>query len=189
MPDSPADRTRSLVLIALFSALTAIGAFVRVPLPTPVPFTLQVPAVLLAGLLLGPGRGAASQLAYLAAGLVGLPVFAEGGGPAYFMKPTFGFLVGFVAGAAVTGVVAGDPARCGTKRAALALACGIAAIYLVGVPWLGWNLAYVQQRPAAAALAKMAYVFFPLDLLKVALLIPVARAVRARGGLPGSPVR
>jgi biotin transport system substrate-specific component len=181
MPDSAADRTRGLVLIALFAAMTAVGAFVRVPLPTPVPFTLQVPAVLLAGLILGPLRGAASQFAYLAVGLAGLPVFAEGGGPAYLMKPTFGFLVGFVAGAAVTGLVAGDPARCGPVRAAAALGCGIAAIYLVGVPWLGWNLAYVQQRPAAAALQRMALVFLPLDLLKAALLLPVARAVRARG--------
>lgn len=185
---APASRTRSAVLVALFAVLTALGAFIRIPLPTGVPFTLQIPAVLMAGIALGPLRGAASQLAYLAAGLLGLPVFAAGGGPAYALTPTFGFLVGFIAGAAVAGLVAGDAARCGTVRAAAALAAGIAVIYLVGVPWLGWNLTRVQRVPLPPGLVRaFATVYLPLDLLKAALLLPVLRAIRARGGLlPGS---
>lgn len=182
----PAVRTRRAVLVALFAALTAVGAFVRVPLPG-VPFTLQVPAVLLAGVALGPWLGAASQLAYLGVGLIGLPVFATGGGPGYVLTPTFGFLVGFVVAAPVVGLVAGDPARAGTPRIALALACGILAIYLVGVPWFAWNLALYQHKPVPAALVgKFAAVYLPLDLIKAALLLPVLRIIRARGGLlPG----
>jgi biotin transport system substrate-specific component len=179
-------RTRRAALVALFAVLTAVGAFVRVPLPG-VPFTLQVPAVLLAGLALGPWLGAASQMAYVSLGLLGLPVFATGGGPGYILTPTFGFLVGFVAAAAVVGLVAGDPARSGNLRVALALALGIAAIYLVGVPWLAWNFVFYQSKPLPAALLwKLTAVFLPLDLLKAALLLPVIRAIRARGGLvPG----
>ena len=112
------SRTHAAVLVALFGVLTAVGAFIRVPLPTGVPFTLQVPAVLLAGLLLGPRLGAASQAAYLAVGLLGLPVFAGGGGPGYVLSPTFGFLVGFVAAAPAVGLVAGDPVRSGNARVA-----------------------------------------------------------------------
>jgi biotin transport system substrate-specific component len=170
------------VLVALFAVLTAVGAFVRVPLP--VPFTLQVPAALLAGVALGPWLGAASQLAYLAVGLLGLPVFAGGGGPGYVLSPTFGFLGGFVAGACVAGLACGDPSRSGWPRVVLGLALGTVAIYAVGVPWFGLNLAWYQHRSVpAATLAKFAAVYFPLDLLKAALLLPVVRALRARGGL------
>ena len=176
-------QTRRAVLVALFAVLTAVGAFVRVPLPG-VPFTLQVPAVLLAGIALGPWLGAASQLAYLAVGLLGLPVFAGGGGPGYVLTPTFGFLAGFVLAAPVAGLVAGDLGRSGTLRVALALLLGIVAIYLVGVPWFGWNLAVYQRKTVPAALLwKFAAVYFPLDLVKAALLLPVVRALRARGGL------
>lgn len=175
-------RTRRAVLVAFFAVLTAVGAFVRVPLPG-VPFTLQVPAVLLAGLALGPWLGAASQAAYLAVGLLGLPVFATGGGPGYVLTPTFGFLVGFVLAAAVAGAVAGDLARSGTLRVALALALGIAAIYLVGVPWLAWNFVFYQHQALPTSLLwKLTAVLLPLDLLKAGLLLPVIRVIKARGG-------
>lgn len=176
-------RTRRAVLVALFAALTAVGAFVRVPVPG-VPFTLQVPAVLLAGIALGPWLGAASQITYLALGLIGLPVFATGGGPGYVLTPTFGFLAGFVVAAPIVGLIAGDPVRSGTPRVALALALGILAIYCVGVPWFGWNLAFYQHQPVPAAVVwKFAAVYLPLDLLKAALLLPLIRVIRARGGL------
>jgi len=179
----PASRVHKAVLVALFAVLSAVGAFIRVPLPG-VPFTLQVPAVLLAGVALGPWLGAASQLAYLAVGLLGLPVFATGGGPGYLLTPTFGFLVGFVAAAFVAGVLAGDPARSGTPRLVLALLLGIAAIYLVGVPWFSWNLAVYQKKAVpTAVLWKFAAVYLPLDIVKAALLLPVIRVIRRRGGL------
>jgi biotin transport system substrate-specific component len=159
---------------------------VRLPVPG-VPFTLQVPAVLLAGLALGPWLGAASQAAYIAVGLLGLPVFATGGGPGYLLAPTFGFLVGFVLAALVVGLVAGDAAHSGSLRIALALGLGILAIYLVGVPWFGWNVAVYQKKTVpTATLWKFAAVYLPLDLVKAALLWPVVRAIRRRGGLlPG----
>lgn len=69
--------TLSLVMIAMFAALTAIGAFIKVPLPV-VPFTLQIVFVLLAGSLLGSRNGLLSQSVYIGIGLVGLPVFTQG---------------------------------------------------------------------------------------------------------------
>src|SRR5262245_52763921 len=89
--------TRSVLVIG-FALLTWAGAKVAVPLPfTPVPGTLQTLAVLLAGAMLGARAGAASQMAYLVMGLAGLPVFAlPGAGPAYFLGPTGGYLVGFI---------------------------------------------------------------------------------------------
>ncbi|MGH7539390.1 MAG: biotin transporter BioY, partial [Gemmatimonadota bacterium] len=89
---------RRVIAVLAFAALTALGARIAVPLPgTPVPFTFQVVAVLLAGVLLGPRLGAASQAAYLAAGASGLPIFAAGGGVAYLLGPTGGYLLAFPA--------------------------------------------------------------------------------------------
>ena len=91
-------KTRELVLFSLFTALTAIGAFIRVPVPL-CPFTLQLLFTTLAGLILGSKKGAASVAVYVALGLAGVPVFTQGGGPGYIFQPTFGYLLGFIAGA------------------------------------------------------------------------------------------
>lgn len=97
--------TRDLVLFALFTALIAIGAFIRIPVPF-CPFTLQLLFTTLAGLLLGSRRGAASVAVYVFLGLIGLPVFTSGGGPSYIFQPTFGYLLGFIGGAGLTGYIA-----------------------------------------------------------------------------------
>ena len=99
---------KDLTLGGLFTALIAVGAFLKITIPVqPVPmhFTLQFFFVLLAALLLGSKRAFASVITYLVIGLCGLPIFATGGGPAYLLKPTFGFLIGFAAAAFVTGRV------------------------------------------------------------------------------------
>lgn len=64
---------------SLFTALIAVGAFIKIPIPV-VPFTLQFLFTTLAGLLLGSKMGAVSVIAYMVLGLVGLPIFSEGGG-------------------------------------------------------------------------------------------------------------
>ena len=74
--------TRNLILVALFTALTAIGAFLRIPMPM-VPFTLQNLFSTLAGLLLGSYLGAVSVGIYVLLGLAGVPVFTSGGGIGY----------------------------------------------------------------------------------------------------------
>ena len=71
--------TRDLILCALFTALSAIGAFIRIPVPL-VPFTLQITFTTLAGLLLGSKKGAISVAVYVLMGLIGIPVFTQGGG-------------------------------------------------------------------------------------------------------------
>lgn len=93
---------KDMVLCALFTALTAVGAFIRIPVPV-VPFTLQFLFTMLAGLLLGGKLGAISVGLYALLGLIGLPVFAEGGGFWYLLKPSFGYIIGFVAASYVTG--------------------------------------------------------------------------------------
>lgn len=86
-------KTNQMILSALFTALISIGAFIKIPIPV-VPFTLQFLFTMLAGLLLGGRLGTLSVLVYILLGLVGLPVFTEGGGLAYLLKPTFGYIIG-----------------------------------------------------------------------------------------------
>lgn len=125
---------KSMVLCAMFAVLIAAGAFLRVPVPL-VPFTLQTLFALLAGLLLGPQRGLTAVGLYIALGLIGLPVFTQGGGPAYIFQPTFGYIIGFAVGAYVTGAVARGGA--GYKRLLAANFAGLGVIYLFGVVYYG----------------------------------------------------
>ena len=76
---------RNHILCAIFTALIAIGAFIRIPVPV-VPFTLQFLFTTLAGVLLGSRLGALSVTIYIVLGLMGVPVFAEGGGPVTFLN-------------------------------------------------------------------------------------------------------
>ncbi len=97
---------KEITVCGLFAALTAIGAFLQIQIPLPLytmHFTLQWFFVLMAGLLLGSKLGSISVLVYLLIGLMGIPVFAAGGGPAYVLRPGFGFLLGFLAAAFVIG--------------------------------------------------------------------------------------
>lgn len=90
-------KTMSLTRVALFVALIALGAFIKIPVPN-MPFTLQFLFTNLAGIILGSQLGALSVGVYILLGLIGIPVFTGGGGPAYILMPTFGYLIGFVVG-------------------------------------------------------------------------------------------
>lgn len=99
-----------LVWVSLMAALTGIGALVAVPLGpvSPVPVTLQTMFVLLAGLVLGPRGGVIAMLLYMAAGIMGLPVFSGGkSGLAVFAGPTGGFLISFILMAFMAGLARG----------------------------------------------------------------------------------
>lgn len=130
------SRTTRLVLCALFAALIAIGAFIKIPIPN-VPITMQTLFAMLAAMLLGGKFGAVSVCVYIAVGLAGLPVFTQGGGFMYVLKPSFGYLVGFAVGSLATGAVAygtkknpvENPAL---KRLLAACLAGLVIVYLFG---------------------------------------------------------
>ncbi len=94
---------RKIIMCALFSALMIVGAYIRIPIP-PVPITLQTFFVLLSGMVLGYKSGVCSVLVYIGLGLVGIPVFAGGtGGIGSVLMPTFGYILGFILAAYVSG--------------------------------------------------------------------------------------
>lgn len=102
------EHSKDVALCGLFAALVAVGAFIKVVIPTgadTMNFTLQWFFVMLAAFLLGSRRAFTSVGVYLLIGLAGVPIFARGGGPAYLLRPTFGFLLGFLLAAWVMGKV------------------------------------------------------------------------------------
>ncbi len=98
-------KIRFIPLAALFAGLTALGAYIFIPLPfTPVPITLQTFFVCLAGDILDANLAALSQIVYILVGVSGLPVFAGGAGSiSVLIGPTGGYLIGFIAAAFIIG--------------------------------------------------------------------------------------
>ena len=179
---------RDLALVAVFAALIAVLGLPGAvnPFGLAVPITVQTLGVMLAGLLLGPRRGALAVLVFLALVAAGLPLLAGGrGGLGVFAGPSAGYLLGWVAGAFVAGLLADLLADVRAERLRLvsllvaAVVGGVAVVYAVGIPVLAWR----AQLPFAKALAAN-WAFLPGDLVKA-----IVAAVVARGVERGYPLR
>lgn len=118
---------------ALFVALMTAAAFIRIPAPL-VPLTFQTVISILAGLLLGPVKGAASMAIYCLAGLAGIPVFTSGGGIFYVLKPSFGYILGFIASAVVAGVISSKP-KLPFWRYIVGAFAAFLTDYVIGIPY------------------------------------------------------
>lgn len=104
----PKSSVYELICCALFTALMAVGAYIKIMIPLgifEVTISLQLFFALISGCVLGRKWGALSIICYVFLGLIGLPIFAHGGGIYYIMKPTFGFIIGFAAAAFTAGAV------------------------------------------------------------------------------------
>lgn len=172
-------KTRSLILTALFAALTAVGAFLKIPFPLSA-ITLQFFFTAMAGTLLGKKYGALSQAVYVLLGLVGVPIFALGGGFSYVFQPTFGFLLGLIPSAWVIGCLAKRPLT--FWRSVTAMLAGLAVLYAIGVPYmalianayLGKGLTFWQ------VLKNGMLIYLPGDMLKIAAGSALSCAVTRR---------
>lgn len=142
------NKTTNLILCSLFTAPIAVGAFIKIPVPV-VPFTLQFLFTTLAGLLLGSKKGAISVVAYMILGLAGLPIFSEGGGFWYVIKPSFGYIIGFCIGTYVTGLIAERMKEKTVPRYMLANFVGLLIVYAVGMIYYYIICNYVIDTPIA----------------------------------------
>lgn len=158
---------KDTILVALFAALTAAGAFVKVPVG-PAPISLQFFFTALAGILLGPYLGLLSQLVYVLVGLLGVPVFTAGGGPSYVVHPTFGYLLGFIGASFIIGKVARSVPEPSLPRLVAGCVAGLLMIYALGVPYMFLVLKYVARTPMTFTKALLSgfLVFVPGDLAK-----------------------
>ena len=135
----------SLVFTALFAAIISAGALIAIPIGV-IPIVLQNFFTLLSGLVLGPALGSASVGLFLAAGVIGMPVFANNGSPmgiARIIGPTGGYLFGYLLGALVAGLIVGFPRpgeRVSVWRYVLAVVTGSLVVYIPGLVRLKWYL-------------------------------------------------
>lgn len=157
--------TKQLILIGLFAGLTAVGAWLRIPIQ-PVPVTFQVFFTLLAGAVLGSVAGALSQLIYLFIGFLGIPVFAGGAaGIAALWGPTGGYLIGFVLAAFFIGFLAERLNPNSFFPIFFSMLCGLVIIYFLGTVQLMMVLKFTAIK--AFMVGVLPFVLF--DLVKAFL--------------------
>lgn len=172
------SKAKKLTLCALFSALLVVSGFLRIPLP-PTAITLQLQVALLSGLLLGGEWGCISVLTYAALGLVGLPVFAGGGGFSYLLQPTFGYILGFAVAAFVTGKLSGASER-SIKSITISLFVGLAIAYGIGLVYAAIILTVYLGQTIALGEFLLAYAVWtlPKDLLLTVACVPLVKRLR-----------
>jgi biotin transport system substrate-specific component len=167
------SNVKKMVYAALFAALTAAGAWIAIPLPY-VPVTLQTLFTMLSGALLGPYYGALAMVVYVLLGLIGLPVFAQGqSGLGTLLGPAGGYLVGFVVGAIVIGLLVRLKKKPGFLWLCLAMAAGELVVYIFGVA----QLSFVAGMSLDRAILIGALPFVPGDLLKIAVAALIAKKI------------
>lgn len=180
------DLGRELARVAIFAALIVVLGMVTIPIPGGVPITAQTLGVMLAGAVLGPRLAPLSILLVLALAAIGLPVLAGGrGGLSVFVGPTAGYLLGWVAGVVVIGLIVRSGRLSWWRIAVGVVAGGILVVYLCGIPVTALVLGLDLGPTAVASL-----VFLPGDLLKAAaataLVLALGRAYPRAFGLRGA---
>ena len=166
-------------LVVSFVALTALGAYVRIPLPfSPVPITLQTFFVILGGAVLGKKFGSFAQASYLGLGLLGMPIFQSyGAGLLHIAGPTGGYLAGFIPASFIVGAII-NMRRNSTSffHIILSMSFGLLFIYACGISWLiiGYKLTFVK------ALSLGFIPFIPGAILKLITASWIYSKIRTR---------
>ena len=154
---------RQMTLVSLFAALTAVGAFISIPL-YPVPLTLQTLFTLLSGMTLGCVLGALSQIIYVLLGIVGLPVFAGfKAGIGILFGPTGGYLLGFIISAYIIGRMIELKEEKNIFYYFLVGLLGTIIIYIIGVAQLSLVTGIGVKKAVAVGMLP----FLPGDMLKI----------------------
>ena len=169
------NRTKILktVTIALFAALIAVGAFIKIPLP-PVPITLQTLFTLIAGLLLPLSISTASVFVYLFLGAIGLPIFTSGGGIAALTGPTGGYLIGILPAVIVAGLMLKKDKKYSFIYYLIVSIVATVVIYIPGLFWLGYSRHLTLAQTLAGGLTP----FIVGDVLKMIVSSLVAFKLR-----------
>ena len=171
----PRSAINNVALILSGAVLTAYAAQLVIPM-WPVPITAQTLAVLLVGSVLGATRGAISLIVYFSMGAVGLPVFSAATSLSF--GPTFGYLVGFIAAAALVGYLSQRGWHKSVSGVLGSFAIANSVIYLFGLPWLAFALGSLGAANDLASVAAAGLAPFIIgDLIKMTLaaaLLPLA---------------
>ena len=159
------ENVRRMVLCAMFTALVAVCSQIAVPMPWGVPINLALFAVYMAGTMLGPVWGTASQVVFIALAAIGVPVLANfQGGPSAIFGKTGGYAIGYLLAALIAGAFAAKLPR---KFGWLALGCvvGCAACYVLGTIWF----MVLTGLDLPTSLTYCVIPYLPGDVIKIAL--------------------
>lgn len=161
-------KTRDMILISLFAALTAVGAFLKINIGA-VPFTFQFFFCAYAGVFLGARRGGLSQVVYITMGLIGIPIFANGGGITYIFNPTFGYLIGYFVCTFTIGYLTERMKNITFVKILGAVLLGLFFVYLIGVPYLYMIIKLYLGKTGFTAMSALNAGFLPFivpDIIK-----------------------
>ncbi len=172
---------RKMVVMAMLVAVCAVCAQIAIPMPLNlVPFTMQTLAIMVIAMMLPPQWAVATILTYVAAGSVGLPVFAQAkAGIGALLGPTGGFLWGFLPGVLLISWLAGKN-KFTWGRGIIAALVGMVIIYAIGV----WQLSLVAGLSWKQAFVTGALPFLPMEVIKIVLAVKIAMLARKRKMLP-----
>ncbi len=167
---------KGMAYASMFGALTALGAYIMIPLPL-VPITLQTLFVILAGALLGGYLGALSQVVYVLLGIIGLPVFSGGkAGFGVLIGPTGGYLIGFVIGALIIGKLTSLRRDPGIVWLMGSMVAGMVIVYTLGII----QLTFVAKISFIKAISVGLLPPLPGEIIKIIVAAFICRKIRPR---------
>ena len=163
--------SKRLIRISYFTMLTVIGAFIKIPLGS-VSFTLQTLFVITSGFILEAKDAFFSQIVYLILGIIGLPVFSNGGGFSYALQPSFGYIVAFPLGAFLAGLLKSRLKVLSTLKLFVCGIIALLAVYLVGAIYQVLILIFLTKVSVSAAFLSLAFigVYYIIDAVLIYLV-------------------
>ena len=163
--------TKRIIRISFFTLLAIIGGFIKIPVGT-VAFTLQTVFGVLSGFVLGARDGMFALLAYMIIGLIGIPVFTQGGGFSYIFMPSFGYIIGFVIGAFTAGFVMSRFSTVNTLKIWVAGIIALLPVYIIGMAYQVMILVFVNGLTVSAALITLIsiLIYWAIDIVMIFII-------------------
>lgn len=172
---------KEMIVVALFVALITVGTFIKIPMPMDDYLTLQVEIVILCGFILGPKLAFLATAIYVLLGLIGVPVFAAGGGFDYVLRPSFGFIYGFIFAATLIGFLSYRVKELKFWKALLIGLAGVVVIYVCGYihKYVIYNYYTMENATTMKAIIVATLSFdVPKDLILCVLCSLVAKRLQ-----------
>jgi len=172
---------RDITQIGLFSSLTAIGAFISIPIG-PVPISMQTFFVLLSGIILGSKKAMLSQIVYVILGLIGLPIFAGfTGGLQTIFKPSFGFIISFIVASYLVGKIAEQHNK-SLKNIIIAVFLGSLIMYAIGLPYMYYilNIILAKHFDIFKIMEMGMFMFIPGDTIKGIIAVLIGKRLQGK---------
>ena len=170
----PLINTKNLVISGMFTAIICVMAQIQLP-TQPVPFTLVVLAIFLAGALLKPPYAFFSVLAYLLLGAFGLPVFAGfTGGISYLFGKTGGYLMTFPIMAFVISMFYHKARKAKMVWLTVGMIIGLILCYVLGTLWFS----YITKISYYLSLTYCVFPFVLFDSIKLIVALIISGTIR-----------